>query len=57
MLHGMADAVKAALVQLDLRVREYCPIGELLPGIAHWCGDSSNVSNEGFLASKFARTV
>ncbi|MBI5394384.1 MAG: bifunctional proline dehydrogenase/L-glutamate gamma-semialdehyde dehydrogenase [Verrucomicrobia bacterium] len=56
MLHGMAGALKSALLRLDLRVREYCPVGELLPGMAYLVRRLlENTSNEGFLASKFAK--
>jgi RHH-type proline utilization regulon transcriptional repressor/proline dehydrogenase/delta 1-pyrroline-5-carboxylate dehydrogenase len=51
MLHGMADSLKDALVQLGFRVREYCPVGELLPGMAYLVRRLlENTSNEGFLA-------
>lgn len=56
MLYGMADTIKAALLQLDCRVREYCPVGELLPGMAYLVRRLlENTSNEGFLANKFAK--
>lgn len=56
MLYGMADAIKTALLSLNLRVREYCPVGELLPGMAYLVRRLlENTSNEGFLANKFAR--
>ncbi|MBI2927590.1 MAG: bifunctional proline dehydrogenase/L-glutamate gamma-semialdehyde dehydrogenase [Verrucomicrobia bacterium] len=56
MLYGMADAIKAALLQLDCRVREYCPVGELLPGMAYLVRRLlENTSNEGFLAQKFVK--
>src|SRR5207302_4979559 len=56
MLYGMADAIKSALLALDLRVREYCPVGELLPGMAYLVRRLlENTSNEGFLANKFAK--
>jgi RHH-type proline utilization regulon transcriptional repressor/proline dehydrogenase/delta 1-pyrroline-5-carboxylate dehydrogenase len=56
MLHGMADSVKEAVLQLDCRLREYCPVGELLPGMAYLVRRLlENTSNEGFLASKFGR--
>src|SRR5947207_6251597 len=35
LLYGMAGSVKRALVELGYRVREYCPVGELLPGMAY----------------------
>lgn len=56
MLYGMAEPIKAAVLQLDCRLREYCPVGELLPGIAYFVRRLlENTSNEGFLASKFAK--
>ena len=51
MLHGMADSTKTALVQLGYQVREYSPVGELLPGMAYLVRRLlENTSNEGFLA-------
>jgi len=56
MLYGMADPIKAAVLQLDCRLREYCPVGELLPGMAYLVRRLlENTSNEGFLASRFAQ--
>src|SRR5436189_3103212 len=56
MLYGMADPIKAAVLQLDCRLREYCPVGELLPGMAYLVRRLlENTSNEGFLANKFAK--
>ncbi len=58
MLYGMAEPVKAALLQLNCRVREYCPVGELLPGMAYLVRRLlENTSNEGFLASRYARGI
>jgi RHH-type transcriptional regulator, proline utilization regulon repressor / proline dehydrogenase / delta 1-pyrroline-5-carboxylate dehydrogenase len=58
MLYGMAEPVKAALLQLGCRLREYCPVGELLPGMAYLVRRLlENTSNEGFLASRYARGV
>jgi len=55
-LHGMADSLRDALLRLGLRVREYCPVGELLPGMAYLVRRLlENTSNESFLAGKFAR--
>jgi RHH-type transcriptional regulator, proline utilization regulon repressor / proline dehydrogenase / delta 1-pyrroline-5-carboxylate dehydrogenase len=52
-LYGMADDLKAALVGLGYRVREYCPVGELLPGMAYLVRRLlENTSNEGFLRTK-----
>src|SRR5437016_2401094 len=40
------------------RVREYCPVGELLPGMAYLVRLLlENTSNEGFLRAKFAENV
>ncbi|WP_221030840.1 proline dehydrogenase family protein [Actomonas aquatica] len=51
-LYGMADDLKAALAATGHRVREYCPIGELLPGMAYLVRRLlENTSNEGFLSS------
>jgi RHH-type proline utilization regulon transcriptional repressor/proline dehydrogenase/delta 1-pyrroline-5-carboxylate dehydrogenase len=56
MLYGMADPIKAAVLKMDCRLREYCPVGELLPGMAYLVRRLlENTSNEGFLASKFAK--
>lgn len=52
-LYGMADELKAALIQMGHRVREYCAIGELLPGMAYLVRRLlENTSNEGFLRIK-----
>jgi len=52
-LYGMADELKAALLQLGHRVREYSAIGELLPGMAYLVRRLlENTSNEGFLRIK-----
>ncbi|HTZ22337.1 MAG TPA: proline dehydrogenase family protein [Opitutaceae bacterium] len=49
-LYGMADGLKAALRQTGHRVREYCAIGELLPGMAYLVRRLlENTSNESFL--------
>lgn len=49
-LFGMADDFKAALIASGHRVREYCPVGELLPGMAYLVRRLlENTSNEGFL--------
>lgn len=52
-LFGMADDLKSALVASGYRVREYCPIGDLLPGMAYLVRRLlENTSNEGFLRAK-----
>ena len=52
-LYGMADDLKAALIESKQRVREYCAIGELLPGMAYLVRRLlENTSNEGFIRRK-----
>src|SRR5262249_16556727 len=42
--------------EMGFRLREYCPVGELLPGIAYFVRRLlENTSNEGFLANTFAK--
>ncbi|TVQ97660.1 MAG: L-glutamate gamma-semialdehyde dehydrogenase [Deltaproteobacteria bacterium] len=54
-LFGMADPLKRALVEDGRRVREYVPVGELVPGMAYLVRRLlENTSNEGFLRQKFA---
>jgi RHH-type proline utilization regulon transcriptional repressor/proline dehydrogenase/delta 1-pyrroline-5-carboxylate dehydrogenase len=51
MLYGMADPIKAALVEMGHRVRIYTPYGQLLPGMAYLVRRLlENTSNESFLA-------
>ncbi|HET9418372.1 MAG TPA: L-glutamate gamma-semialdehyde dehydrogenase [Chthoniobacterales bacterium] len=58
LLYGMAGPIKRALVELGYRVREYCPVGELLPGMAYLVRRLlENTSNEGFLRAKFSENV
>src|SRR5450432_748634 len=55
LLYGMAGPIKQALVEMGYRVREYCPVGELLPGMSYLVRRLlENTSNEGFLKAKFA---
>jgi len=58
LLYGMAGPIKRAMVEMGYRVREYCPVGELLPGMAYLVRRLlENTSNEGFLRAKFAENV
>src|SRR3954469_10362888 len=58
LLYGMAGPIKRALVEMGYRVREYCPVGELLPGMAYLVRRLlENTSNEGFLRAKFSENV
>ena len=55
MLYGMADPIKKSLVDMGYRVREYAPLGELLPGMAYLVRRLlENTSNESWLRGKFA---
>jgi RHH-type proline utilization regulon transcriptional repressor/proline dehydrogenase/delta 1-pyrroline-5-carboxylate dehydrogenase len=54
-LYGMAGPVKEALSKLGHPVREYVPVGELIPGMAYLVRRLlENTSNEGFLRRTFA---
>jgi RHH-type proline utilization regulon transcriptional repressor/proline dehydrogenase/delta 1-pyrroline-5-carboxylate dehydrogenase len=58
LLYGMGGPIKRALVEMGYRVREYCPVGELLPGMSYLVRRLlENTSNEGFLRAKFAENV
>ena len=55
MLYGMAEPIKQALIEMGHRVREYCPIGEILPGMSYLVRRLlENTSNEGFLRATFS---
>ena len=54
-LYGMAEPIRKALLDEGLRVRQYCPIGELVPGMAYLVRRLlENTSNESFLRKSFA---
>ena len=54
----MAGPIKRALVEMGYRVREYSPVGELLPGMSYLVRRLlENTSNEGFLRAKFSEHV
>ena len=58
LLYGMAGPIKRALVEMGYRIREYCPVGELLPGMSYFVRRLlENTSNEGFLRAKFSENV
>jgi RHH-type proline utilization regulon transcriptional repressor/proline dehydrogenase/delta 1-pyrroline-5-carboxylate dehydrogenase len=49
-LYGMADEIKTAFSKRGLLVREYAPVGELIPGMGYLVRRLlENTSNEGFL--------
>lgn len=54
MLHGMADQLKAAAAEMSLRIREYVPVGEMIPGMAYLVRRLlENTSNESWLKAGF----
>lgn len=56
MLYGMAEPIKEAMVQMGHRVREYCPVGDILPGMSYLVRRLlENTSNEGFLRATFGK--
>jgi RHH-type proline utilization regulon transcriptional repressor/proline dehydrogenase/delta 1-pyrroline-5-carboxylate dehydrogenase len=58
MLHGMAEPIKRALASMGYRVRDYCPIGDVLPGMSYLVRRLlENTSNEGFLRATFSEKV
>ncbi len=58
MLYGMAEPIKAALVEMSQRVRVYTPFGQLLPGMAYLVRRLlENTSNESFLRAGFLEHV
>ena len=58
MLYGMGEPIKRALMKMGFPVREYAPIGELLPGMAYLVRRLlENASNEGFLQRAFLGNV
>src|SRR5437870_6934701 len=58
LLYGMAGPIKRSLVEMGYRVREYSPVGELLPGMSYLVRRLlENTSNEGFLRAKFSEHV
>src|SRR4030095_10789917 len=58
LLYGMAGPIKRALVDMGYRVREYSPVGELLPGMSYLVRRLlENTSNEGFPRANFPDSV
>jgi len=57
-LYGMADPLRQALVEQGLRVREYVPIGEMIPGMAYLVRRLlENTSNQSWLRTGFSAEV
>ncbi len=54
MLHGMGDPIKEAVRSMGLRLREYAPVGELIPGMAYLVRRLlENTANDSFLRRTF----
>lgn len=54
MLYGMAGELKTAAAALGYRVREYVPVGEMIPGMAYLVRRLlENTSNESWLKASF----
>jgi RHH-type transcriptional regulator, proline utilization regulon repressor / proline dehydrogenase / delta 1-pyrroline-5-carboxylate dehydrogenase len=55
MLYGMAEPMKSAITKMGYRVREYVPIGEMIPGMAYLVRRLlENTSNESWLRHSYA---
>lgn len=55
MLYGMAEPMKLAMSEMGYRVREYVPIGEMIPGMAYLVRRLlENTSNESWLRHSYA---
>ena len=54
MLYGMADQLKGAILDRGLRLREYVPVGEMVPGMAYLVRRLlENTSNQSWLRAGF----
>ncbi len=54
MLYGMADPFKKSLIDMGVRVREYDPMGELVPGLSYLVRRLlENSANDSFLKQTF----
>lgn len=54
MLYGMAEPFKDSLIDMKFRLREYDPVGELLPGLSYLVRRLlENSSNDSFLKQSF----
>ncbi|HVX17150.1 MAG TPA: proline dehydrogenase family protein [Acidimicrobiales bacterium] len=55
LLNGMAEPIHDAVVKMGYRLRVYCPVGELVPGMAYLVRRLlENTSNESFVRHRFA---
>ncbi len=54
LLYGMAEPLHAAVRKLGLRLRVYCPVGELVPGMAYLVRRLlENTANESFVRRRY----
>jgi RHH-type proline utilization regulon transcriptional repressor/proline dehydrogenase/delta 1-pyrroline-5-carboxylate dehydrogenase len=54
MLYGMADQLKAAILDHGLRLRQYVPVGQMIPGMAYLVRRLlENTSNQSWLRAGF----
>jgi RHH-type proline utilization regulon transcriptional repressor/proline dehydrogenase/delta 1-pyrroline-5-carboxylate dehydrogenase len=54
MLHGMGEPIKQAVRGMGLRLREYAPVGRLIPGMAYLVRRLlENTANDSFLRQTF----
>ena len=54
MLHGMGEPIKQAIRDMGLHLREYAPVGELIPGMAYLVRRLlENTANDSFLRQTF----
>ena len=52
-LRGLGDDLQAALTHMGLRVRTYCPVGDLVAGMSYLVRRLlENTSNDSFLLSR-----
>ena len=57
-LSGMGDQLRAALSQRGMRIREYAPVGEMIPGMAYFVRRLlENTSNQSWLRAGFSDEV
>lgn len=57
-LSGMADQFRAALLGHEMRIREYTPVGEMIPGMAYYVRRLlENTSNQSWLRAEFSDDV
>lgn len=54
MLYGMSGAYQSVFVERGVRFREYCPVGEMLPGLSYLVRRLlENTANDSFLKQSF----